>query len=226
MIWRLRMFGGRLFHFVLSWPKRLLRLCLWTLGINSPRGKHSLYRWCAGVILLIADLTPISLVYETIMDFIKTRSRAMSAEEINIAQSVFGERLPLQLVSIDPVSWPVRKKKASAYVSFHTINFDQTLPHHTFIHELVHVWQYERYGSVYISEAIWAQQWGGGYDYGGLAALEQYSQGKGLHAFNFEQQADIIEDFFRWKSGLPLHWAYNVPGIGAVLEKYKNDLNG
>jgi len=226
MIWRLRIFGGRLLHFLLSWPKRLLRFCFWTLVINSPRGKHSFYRWCAGVILLITDLTPVSLLYETIMDFIKTRSRTMSAEEISIARSVFGENLPLQLVSMDTSSWPVLKRKATAYVSFHTINFDQSLPPSTLIHELVHIWQYERYGSVYISEAIWAQQWGEGYDYGGLGALEQYTQGKGLHAFNFEQQADIIEDYFRWKSGLPLQWAHNMPGIGAVLEKYKNDLNG
>jgi hypothetical protein len=184
-----------------------------------------MYRWFAGLILLIADLTPISLVYETIMDFVKARSRPMSAEEIRIAQSVFGDRVPFRLVSMDPSSWPVRKRKASAYVSFHTINFHQALPPFTLIHELVHIWQFERHGSVYISEAIWSQQWGGGYDYGGLAALEKYSLGQGLQAFNFEQQADIIEDYYRWKTGVPLHWGHNVPGIGTVLEKYKNDLN-
>jgi len=224
MSWRLRMSGGRLVHFVFNWPKRLWRLCCWVLWINSPRGKHSFYRWFAGLILLIADLTPVSLFYETIMDFIKTRSRPMSAEEIRIAQSVFGDRIPLQLVSMDAYSWPVRKRRASAYVSFHTINFDQQLQLHTLIHELVHIWQYERYGIVYISEAIWAQKWGGGYDYGGLAALEQYSQGRGLEAFNFEQQADIIEDYFRWKTGMPLHWTPNVPGIGEVLERYRKEV--
>jgi hypothetical protein len=52
-----------------------------------------------------------------------------------------------------------------------------------------------------------------------------YSEGKGLSAFNFEQQADIIEDYYRWKNGMPLHWAANVPGIGEVLEKYKNELS-
>ena len=116
----------------------------------------------------------------------------MSVEEIRVAQSVFGDRIAFRRVSMDPASLPVRKQKASAYVSFHTINFDQTIPFHTLIHELMHVWQYEQYGSVYISEAIWAQKWGGGYNYGGLAALELYSQGKGLHAFNFEQQAEVI----------------------------------
>lgn len=224
MIWRIRMFGGRLLHFILKWPKRVLRLSLWTLWISSPRGKHSFYRWCVGMILLIVDLTPLSLLYETIMDIIKTRSRVLSAEEISIAQSVFGGTIPFRLVSMDPSSWPVRKRKASAYVSFHTINYDKILPQHNFIHELVHVWQYERYGSVYISESLWAQRWGGGYDYGGLVPLKNYSEGKGLSAFNFEQQADIIEDYYRWTTGLPLQWALNVPGIGEVLEKYRNEL--
>lgn len=173
---------------------------------------------------MLIDLTPVSLLYETIMDFIKTKSRPLTAAEINIAHSVFGVSIPLRLVTMDPYSWPVQKRKASAYVSFHTINFDQSLPPQTFIHELVHVWQYERHGSVYISEALWAQRWGGGYDYGGLAPLMNYSQGKGLSAFNFEQQADIIEDYYRWTTGLPLQWALNVPGIGEVLEKYRNEL--
>lgn len=224
MMWRLRMFGVRLLHFILQWPKRVLRFGLWSLWITSPRGKHSLYRWLCGMILLIVDLTPLSLLYETIMDVIKTRSRALSAEEIKIAQSVFGVSVPLQLVSMDPTSLPVRQKRASAYVSFHTINFDEALPPQTFIHELMHVWQYERYGSVYISEALWAQRWGGGYDYGGLEPLVHYSQGKGLSAFNFEQQADIIEDYYRWTAGMPLQWALNVPGIGVVLEKYRDEL--
>jgi len=176
------------------------------------------------MILLIVDLTPLSLLYETIMDVIKTRSRALSAEEIKIAQSVFGVSVPLQLVTMDPTSLPVKQKRASAYVSFHTINFDEELPPQTFTHELMHVWQYERYGSVYISEALWAQRWGGGYDYGGLEPLVHYSQGKGLSAFNFEQQADIIEDYYRWTTGMPLQWALNVPGIGVVLEKYRDEL--
>ena len=63
-----------------------------------------------------------------------------------------------------------------------------------------------------------------GYDYGGLEPLVHYSQGKGLSAFNFEQQADIIEDYYRWTAGMPLQWALNVPGIGVVLEKYRDEL--
>jgi len=224
MTWRLRMFGRRLLHFVLNWPKRVVRLCLWTLWIRSPRGKHSVYRWLSGLILLILDLAPLGLLYETVLDFVKPSTRALSPEEIIIAHSVFGSCIPLHLISLDPESFPVKRKRAGAYVSFHTINFFRSIPPQILIHELVHIWQFKRYGSVYISEAIWAQHWGGGYDYGGLEPLMHYSQGKGLSAFNFEQQADIIEDYYRWKNGLPLQWALNVPGVGEVLETYRNEL--
>jgi hypothetical protein len=148
----------------------------------------------------------------------------MTLRERDLAISVFGNKLPVHLITLDPDSIPVRKNRTGAYVSFHTINFHQAIADEVLIHELVHIWQYEKYGSVYISEAIWAQHWGGGYDYGGLEPLKKYSEGKGLASFNFEQQADIIEDYYRWKNGLPLQWALNVPGIGEVLEKYRNEV--
>ena len=38
------------------------------------------------------------------------------------------------------------------------------------VHELVHVYQFERVGSVYIPKALWAQ-WTSGYRYGGTPQL-------------------------------------------------------
>jgi hypothetical protein len=224
MNWRIRIFGARLLHYIFRWPFRVWRLLLWMLWIKSPRGKHRVYRWCCGLFLLVFDLTPLSIIYVTISDLIRKNARTLTDEEKSIARTVYGQCVPLHLISLNPDSIPVKKKKASAYVSFHIINFFRELPSYLLIHELMHVWQYERYGSVYISEAIWAQRWGGGYNYGGLEPLMKYSEGKGLGAFNFEQQADIIEDYYRWKNGMPLQWALNVPGIGEVLEKYKSEL--
>jgi hypothetical protein len=183
-----------------------------------------LIRWFCGMLLLAVDLTPLVLIYSTIKDFVKRRTRQMTSDEVLIMRSVFEKSIPTNLITLDPDAGPVRKGKTSAYVSFFTINYYQTLPPHLLIHELMHVWQYVHSGSVYISESIWAQRWGGGYNYGGLAPLQLYSEGKGLSAFNFEQQADIIEDYYRWKNGLPLQWALHVPGVGDVLEKYKSEL--
>ncbi len=54
-----------------------------------------------------------------------------------------------------------------------------------------------------------------GYNYGGLAPLQQHSE---LEDFNYEQQADIIEDAFRLTNGYQAQW---VRGRGAeVLPVY------
>lgn len=225
MWWRVQMFGRRLLSFILRWPLRLWRWVLWLLWIKSPRGKHAFFRWLAGIVLLSLDVTAITLIAETILDFVKWKTRTFSVYEKELASTVFGAHLPLHLISLDPDSGPVRRNKAKAYVSFHTINYYKNLPDSVLIHELVHIWQFQRYGSAYISESIWAQKWGGGYNYGGLEPLKKYSEGKGLTAFNYEQQADIIEDYYRWKNNMPLQWALNVPGIGTLLEKYKNELS-
>jgi hypothetical protein len=77
------------------------------------------------------------------------------------------------------------------------------------IHELVHVWQYQRLGFRYIPQALRAQASGAGYDYGGTEALYRARrEGKTLFDFNLEQQADIIADYFRLLQGRPPRWGY------------------
>jgi hypothetical protein len=192
--------------------------------ITPVRGRNKFVRWLAGLILLILDLTPITLFYETILDWIKWKTRPLTVAEKEICVFVFGSTIDWNLVGLDPRSLPAIKKRTVAYVSFHTINFDSTLPDQTLVHELVHVWQYLQYGAAYISESYWAQKWGGGYNYGGLEPLKMYSDGLLLKAFNFEQQADIIEDYYRWSKNIPLQWALSVPGIGDVLTKYASEI--
>ena len=118
-----------------------------------------------------------------------------------------------------------KKKQTVAFVSFHTVNFDNHVRPETFIHELVHIWQYRKYGAVYISESMWAQHWGGGYNYGGIEPLLK-NQATGLKAFNYEQQSEIIEDYFRLKNNLPLQWVSDSPELEWILEKYVAELRG
>lgn len=174
----------------------------------------------AGLILLLVDISPVNLIYETLLELIKWKTRPLSEKEREILMSVFGNTIRYHLIGVDPGSIPAIKRRTVAYVSFHTINFDTSISDPTLVHESVHIWQYQKYGAVYISESFWAQQWGGGYNYGGLEPLKMYSERLRLNAFNFEQQADIIEDYYRWKNNLPLQWAVNVPGVGEVLSKY------
>src|SRR5690606_32032289 len=68
------------------------------------------------------------------------------------------------------------------------------------VHEATHVMQYERMGSCYIGEALYAQRrlGRGAYDYGGGHGLRHArDNGVPLRAFNREAQAQIAQDYFR-----------------------------
>lgn len=202
----------------------MLRLLKWFFWLAPLYGRNKLLRWFAGIILLVVDISPLAILYETILDLIKWKTRPLNEKEKEILIPVFGDSINFNLISIDPCLIPVIRKKTIAYVSFHTINFHISISDATLVHEMVHIWQYEKSGAAYISEAIWAQRWGGGYNYGGLESLRIHLDGDRLNAFNFEQQADIIEDHFRLKNNLPLQWSINAPGAGDVFELYGESL--
>ncbi len=222
--WRIKVFFLRLFDYVITLPQRVWRLIRWIFFITHLQGKNKLIRRLTGIFVLTVDLTPIPFFIETVLDWIKIRTRSISKEEKQLIVDVFGKKIPVHLIGMDPASIPAIRRKTVAYVLFHTVNFDINIPDTTLIHELVHVWQYRRYGSVYITESIWAQKWGGGYNYGGLESLKKFCDDPGLSAFNFEQQADIIEEYYRWKKGLALQWSVQDVSIGEVLEKYQKCL--
>lgn len=220
MVWRFQLFVRRLFDYLVHIPSRLLRFIKWLLWITPIYGKHKFIRWLSGSFLLAVDITPVPFFIECILDFIKIKTRLLNEKEKLIITSVFDTGLPIHLITLDPDSFFAKSKKLIGYVTFHTVNFDKSIPDNSFVHELVHIWQYRKYGSAYISEAIWAQRWGGGYDYGGLGPLKTYSDTIGLSAFNFEQQANIIEEYFRWKYNLPLQWVEPDSELGQLLNKY------
>jgi hypothetical protein len=196
MFWKIQVFVLRLWEYISRWPYRLLQFIAWLFWIHRPKGKFVVLRWIAGLLLKGIDLMPIPLILETLMDVIKWKTRCMTPDEIKIAKSVFGEAVNYALVGMDSASWPVKKGKAMAYVTLHTINFEKSIPDHILVHEMTHIWQYRKHGSLYLTEALFAQRWGGGYDYGGPDALKVNAE-KGLMAFNFEQQAEIVEDSFK-----------------------------
>jgi hypothetical protein len=216
---KFHLFGLRLLDFILLWPHRVLQLFRWLFWLDRPRGRHVIWRWLIGLMFCIIDLTPLAVLVELIVDLLKKETRGMSAHEIEVARSIYGDAIKYNLVGMDPDSNIARGKRI-AFVSLQTIRFAGDIADASMIHELMHIWQYRRYGSLYMSESLHAQHWGGGYDYGGLEVLKRYSEGQRLRAFNFEQQGEIIEDYFRWKNSIPMLWMVNVPGVGHVLEQY------
>jgi hypothetical protein len=96
--------------------------------------------------------------------------------------------------------WKVNSGRA--FTTWHTINAPPGTPIHTMVHELTHVYQYERVGTLYMAQAIHAQvtRGAGAYVYGDLVAHK--AAGKRFSAFNREEQAQIAEDFFQRRSTL------------------------
>ena len=61
----------------------------------------------------------------------------------------------------------------------------------------MHVWQGEHVGPVYMAHALIGQATDG-YNYGGEAGLDAHVD-EGLDAFNPEQQAQLVQDFYATK---------------------------
>ncbi len=114
--------------------------------------------------------------------------------------------------------------KGRAFTIFHTVNLPRSGWHSRehidlLVHELVHVYQFERVGSVYIYQALRAQRTNG-YGYGGWSQLIK-DRGQGLHFkdYNREQQGQIAQDYCREVIGQdlsdtdPIRLAYE-PFIG------------
>ncbi len=162
--------------------------------------------WWFGFFLLLLDLLGIVELYEGVASLSKKRTRPLREEEIRRAKPIFDNTIDYRRVRIDEQAWLGPKQYHFCYVSFHTINSWGQMRDDILIHELVHVWQYERYGAVYIAKALLAQ-WEEGYDYGGWMNLDKVKNESGkLADFNFEQQADIVMDYYRLQTGRSARW--------------------
>ena len=88
-----------------------------------------------------------------------------------------------------------------AFTLFHTINLPATGSHSRgnldlLVHEMVHVYQFELVGSIYIWQALRAQK-REGYRYGGWEQLaEDQESGNRLSDYNREQQGQIAQDYY------------------------------
>lgn len=179
----------------LSWWKSLAKLNTWS----------SLGAWLLNNVVALLELTGLGEWYETIADLIKFNTRPMTSTEINLARQVFGNSINYHLVRIDERALIGPAISNRPYTSLHTINSWGQMSNDTLVHELVHVWQYETSGAIYMAQALHAQLVGEGYIYGKTAGVNQENaealkakKEKGVQFANFnrEQQAQIVQDFF------------------------------
>ncbi|MBK9256315.1 MAG: hypothetical protein IPM42_12580 [Saprospiraceae bacterium] len=208
--------------FAITFTKRWKRLIYHFTGIfyktkyvNRFKAK-GFGEWSADLLCYLADVVGIPEIYETLFDLIKWNIRPLNNKEIALAKTIFGDTIRYELVRVDDNARLGLKKLAIAYVSFNTINYKKKIKSRIFIHELVHVWQYQHFGSVYISKAIKAQKSDMVYDYGGVEELyrRMFLKSK-LTDFNFEQQAEIIEDYYQIS-----RYQFNSPSIHLNVYQY------
>jgi hypothetical protein len=133
-----------------------------------------------------------------------TRTRRLTADEVDLGARVLGPRTvrldQVRVAQGGPLKAVFERNGQRAFAAWHTVNLpdgrERDLP--LLVHELIHVYQYERVGSVYIGQGLLAQRRLGrqAYHYGGPAGL-QSARAAGTHFrdYNREQQGQIAQDY-------------------------------
>lgn len=215
------MFGLRLFDIITLLPIRIKRILLHFL--NLP--KYGFRSWLIEFIFLVIEIMGVFDLYDYISSIVKN-ARPLTERELGIARSIFGNHLAYDRIRIDERAYWGPRKGNFCYVSCYTINSWGAMPDSILIHELVHVWQYQHLGAVYIPRALAAQFTEEGYNYGGIDALKKAIQAdKKLLHFNYEQQADIIEDYYRILIGMFPSWGNGTENDLDVYAYFAAQLN-
>ncbi|NRB65542.1 MAG: hypothetical protein HRU40_21420 [Saprospiraceae bacterium] len=189
-------------------PRRFKRawrysLCYFPVSI-AKAGVYVVDLFC-----LTVEMLGVMEWYECVADMGKWKTRGLKPEERSAAQGIFGDSICWDRVRIDEQAFIGTRRSGICYVSGYTINLWGPISQELLIHELMHVWQFHHQGLAYIPRALRAYYSREGYNYGGVRQLrEMAAKGKTLMDFNYEQQGDIIADYYRLRIGRPPQWGF------------------
>ncbi len=189
----------RYFHYL---PNRILRFLTGVVNLkflptSNKIASNNPLVFLGDILFLTFDIFGIAEIHEFIKS-IFSRTRPLTQKERILAQEIFSDIIDLDQVRINDSMGKFYQKYCIAYVSFNTINYCETLTPETFIHEMTHVYQFQIFGSLYLFRALLAQAKSNTYDYGGIEQLHKVMIDQGhIFEFDFEQQAEIIEDFYK-----------------------------
>ncbi|MDT8305970.1 MAG: DUF4157 domain-containing protein [Anaerolineae bacterium] len=196
------------------WPRQLVVLLpgrLWRLRRRAdgpsaarammPAALFHAHAWLARLFDLAGGLELLQIWLRLL-----ARTAPLTTEERAVVGAVLGEfALRYDEVRVATGGWlrvAFRANGRRAFAIGHTIFLpeERRSDLSLLLHELVHTCQYERLGSRYIGEALYAQRrlGRGCYDYGGAEGLAQAMAAGWLYAsFNREAQAQIVQDYWR-----------------------------
>jgi len=186
-------------------PKRLRRLFyhFWLFRYSSRLSKqvskklHVFIIWFLELVILILEIFGIGEIYDILTTIFKRSTKPLSEKQLQKATEFYGDASIFRKVRIDEKAKLGMGKMATAYVSCFTINTGAPIADDVLIHELVHVIQYKKYGMRYMTRALYGQNWGNGYNYGGIEGIKKWQQAdKELYFFNPEQEAEFITDLY------------------------------
>ncbi|TDP89999.1 hypothetical protein [Labedaea rhizosphaerae] len=131
--------------------------------------------------------------------------RGLTEQEKAAARAIFGNSLNLDAIQVNDDSFLGAVKEDNAISTPGVINFppgtlSKNDPRYLpwLMHELTHQWQYQH---GYRLDQLAVAAAAGNYDYGGDDGLRAATaQGKGIESFNFEQQGDIVRNYYLRKT--------------------------
>ena len=190
-------------NFIRDLPRRIGRLSAALGSISRLQSLGGRGYWLQALAWYTFDLM---VGPEIVQLFLRmaTDSRSLSSEEIAAAKKVLGHRTiryyDVRIATGGILHSIFSRNKNRAFATWHTINLPSSKVSDIslLVHELIHVYQYERIGSVYITQGLGAQRKLGrkAYDYGGAAGLmASRAAGKRLRDYNREQQGQIAQDY-------------------------------
>ena len=162
------------------------------------------YLLLAKPVFKILDLLQIPKILQVLLRLL-THTSVLTAEELEASGQVLGpETVQYSKVRIAEggvMALVFKMNGDRAMTLFHTINLPAK-GHHSrghlklLVHDMVHVKQFEKDGSVYLAQAVQAQKTEG-YKYGGWQGLaKKRPGGKRFSDFNREQQGQIAQDYY------------------------------
>lgn len=184
---------------VRSYPIRIYRLLKHILPFWYRLGNVSsffwLLEWPISFVLLVGDLLFLPELICIVFILLKKDLRRLSPKEDAIKTSLFQGSLVMPIFLNNSATLLTRKGRI-AFVSFYIIH-SCGMSDRTYAHELIHNYQFSRYGSPYIIRCLIAQASKEGYDYGGPSRLmDIFINQQKESVLNYEQKGEVLADYF------------------------------
>jgi hypothetical protein len=190
-------------HYALStYPFRLMRILKhivpynYNIGIGIRR-LMVIFEWFFSIFLLLGDLLFLPEILCAFYILFNNNVKGLSPKEKEIVKELFGDKLSIPIFTNDCASF-LTKNGRYAFVSFYMIN-SCGISDKTFAHELIHIYQFSKFGTPYTIRSLIAQNSKDGYDYHGLQGLKNlYDNDIPGSSLNYEQQGDVLADYYQF----------------------------